>query len=180
METFWELMQSGPKELQNFIVYDATVDEEDPDAWPGQFGVGVKAANASLRKTAFGKIRAALNKVCRVTHTRFRIEKMGSMIDMRNQTDLVHSTLPSLELTLGTQNLIQLKAAFPFNCEDFAFYTKRIPGAMYWLGAANPIQGKYALLHTPDFDVDERCLVTGTGALAVLLWEALIINQQPS
>lgn len=179
MEAFWDLMQSGPKELQNFIVYDATVDEEDPDAWPGQFGVGVKAANASLRKTAFGKIRAALNKVCRVTHTRFRIEKMGSMIDMRNHADLVQSTLPSLESALETQNLIQLKAAFPFNCEDFAFYTKRIPGAMYWLGAANPNQGKYALLHTPDFDIDERCLITGTVALAVLLWEALIINQQP-
>ncbi len=180
MEAFWRLMQTGPEELKNFIVYDASLDEEDPDAWPGQFGVGVKAASPSLRKTAFGKIRATLNKICRMTHTQYEITKMGSMIDMRNHAGLVQSTLPALESALGKQHITQLNAAFPFNCEDFAFFAKRIPGAMYWLGAADPSQGKYALLHTPDFDVDEHCLVTGTVAMATLLWEAFNINLQPS
>jgi amidohydrolase len=176
MQEFWQLMQSGPKALREFIVYDATLDEEDPDAWPGQFGVGIKAASIPLRKTAFGRVKAAINALCRATHTRYHIEKMGTMIDMRNHSQLVRSTLPALQSALGANQSIQLKAAFPFNCEDFAFYTQRVPGAMYWLGAANPNQGKYALLHTPDFDVDELCLHTGTVAMASLLWEALLVN----
>jgi metal-dependent amidase/aminoacylase/carboxypeptidase family protein len=102
---------------------------------------------------------------------------MGSMIDMRNNPQLVHGTLPALANAVGDQNLIQLRAAFPFNCEDFAYYTKYVPGAMYWLGAANPQQGKYALLHTPDFDVDEKCISVGIMAMASLIIEALHLTQ---
>jgi metal-dependent amidase/aminoacylase/carboxypeptidase family protein len=98
------------------------------------------------------------------------------MIDMINDTHLSQSTLPALNAAIGEDNLVHLKAAFPFNCEDFAYYAKEIPGAMVWLGAGNPEEGKYALLHTPDFDVDESCLITGTTAMAVLLIEALHQN----
>ena len=66
-----------------------------------------------------------------------------------------------------------MKSTFPFNCEDFAFYTRTVPGAMVWIGAANPEQGKYAMLHTPDFDVDENCLIHGTRAMTTLLLSAL-------
>jgi len=74
------------------------------------------------------------------------------------------------------QNAIHLKAAFPFNCEDFAYYTEVIPGAMYWLGGADPTKGKYAMLHTPYFDVDEHCLITGTIAMTTLIMETLFIE----
>jgi metal-dependent amidase/aminoacylase/carboxypeptidase family protein len=81
--------------------------------------------------------------------------------------------LPALEASVGKNHLIQLKAAFPFNCEDFAYYTKEIPGAMFWLGAANPEEKKFAILHTPDFDIDESSLVTGTTAISSILIEML-------
>jgi metal-dependent amidase/aminoacylase/carboxypeptidase family protein len=44
---------------------------------------------------------------------------------------------------------------------------------MIWLGAANSAQGKYAMLHTPNFDVDEDCLVTGARAMTTLLLSTL-------
>ncbi len=47
---------------------------------------------------------------------------------------------------------------------------------MYWLGGADPSRGKYAMLHTPDFDVNERCLVTGTIAMTIMLMETLLVN----
>lgn len=92
---------------------------------------------------------------------------------MRNNPYLVRSVLPALQAAIGAENTIQLNAAFPFNCEDFAYYTKYIPGAMFWLGGADPGSRKYAMLHTPDFDVDERCLITGTASMASLLIEYL-------
>jgi metal-dependent amidase/aminoacylase/carboxypeptidase family protein len=176
MQAFWELLRDPPKNLRNFIIYDASLNEEDPDAWHGEFGIGVKAATPNLRRSALGRIRARVTRICRLAKLNYHIEPMGSMIDMINDTHLSQSTLPALNAAIGEDNLVHLKAAFPFNCEDFAYYAKEIPGAMVWLGAGNPEEGKYALLHTPDFDVDESCLITGTTAMAVLLIEALHQN----
>jgi len=174
MQDFWTLMGEVPDDLRRFILYDASVNDEDPNAWRGQFGMGVKAADHHLRRTALGRIRAALNRICRITHTRYKILPMGSMPDMRNDRDLVRAVLPALAAALGEESLVHLRAAFPFNCEDFAFYTKRIPGAMFWLGAANPNMNRYAMLHTPDFDVDERCILTGVLSMTAVLLAALI------
>lgn len=176
MQVFWELLQDPPKSLRNFIIYDASIDEEDPDSWHGSFGIGVKAATPNLRRSALAKIRTTIKRICRLSRVNYLIEPMGSMIDMVNDNHLVQSTLPALTAAVGKENLTHLRAAFPFNCEDFAYYTKEIPGAMFWLGAGNPEERKFALLHTPDFDVDETCLITGTAAVSTLLIETLLLN----
>ncbi|MBG0770593.1 MAG: amidohydrolase [Anaerolineaceae bacterium] len=172
MERFCSLMQQGPPELQRFTVFDASRNSEHPDAWPGQFGVGIKAANPHLRRAALGRIKATLNTICGVAHAHYRIEPVGSMPDMRNDPELVRQTLPDLKMALSS-NLLHVKTTFPFNCEDFAFYTRAVPGAMVWIGGANPEQGKLAMLHTNDFDVDEDCLLHGTRAMTTLLLSAL-------
>lgn len=176
MQSFWEFLKDPPNSLRNFIIYDASLNEEEPDAWHGEFGIGVKAATPHLRRAALGRIRANINRISRLAKLNYHIEPMGSMVDMRNDKNLVRSTLPALKSAVGENNLVHLKAAFPFNCEDFAYYTKEIPGAMIWLGAGNPQEEKYALLHTTDFDVDESCLITGTAAMTVLLIETLLLN----
>jgi amidohydrolase len=49
--------------------------------------------------------------------------------------------------------------------EDFAVYLDRAPGTMFRLGAAE--NGKpWPGLHTPTFDVDERCIGIGAKILA--------------
>lgn len=176
MQDFWNYLKLPPENLRNFMVYDASPDDEDPDAWHGQFGIGVKAATPHLRRAALGRIRTTINRLCQLSNTNYHIEPVGSMMDMHNDPQLVHAILPALEASIGETNLIHLKAAFPFNCEDFAYYTKKIPGAMLWLGAANPEEKKFALLHTPDFDIDESSLVTGTTAMTSILIEMLNMN----
>lgn len=172
MQRFLDLMLQGPPELERFIVYDASRNSEHPDAWPGQFGVGIKAANPHLRRAALGRIKAAMNTICAAAHVRYRLEPVGFMPDMLNDPDLVRGTLPDLEMAFST-DLLQVKTTYPFNCEDFAFYTRTVPGAMVWIGGANPEQGKYAMLHTPNFDVDESCLISGARAMTTLLLSIL-------
>jgi len=173
MQDFWQKMKDAPQALRHFIIYDASRNTEDPSIWPGQFGIGIKAADHHLRKTAIGRIKASLNTICRMTKTHYRLDPMGSMPDMRNDHELMHTVLPALEEIVGSPNLINLQAAFPFNCEDFAFYTKRIPGLMLWLGGADPDAGKFAMLHTSDFDVDETCIKTGVLAMGAMLVQYL-------
>ena len=48
--------------------------------------------------------------------------------------------------------------------EDFAFYLQHVPGAMLRLGCASPgVAPQY--LHSPRFDIDERCLPLGSRIL---------------
>ena len=173
MQTLWDKMQADQPDLQNFIIYDASLDDEKPSAWHGLFGLGIKAANHHLRRAAIGRIRAMLNTLCRPSHVRYQIEPMGSMPDLNNDSHLVQFTQPALAQAIGPNHTVQLKAALPFNCEDFVYYTKYVPGAMYWVGGANPQEKKFAMLHTANFDVDERCLLTGTIGMATLLFEVL-------
>src|SRR5207249_561385 len=44
--------------------------------------------------------------------------------------------------------------------EDFADYLQHVPGTMFRLGSAGD-DGPWPGLHTPTFDVDERCLAVG-------------------
>jgi amidohydrolase len=44
--------------------------------------------------------------------------------------------------------------------EDFSYYLKHVPGAMFRLGVAGDQVG-HAPLHTNTFDIDERALVVG-------------------
>lgn len=46
--------------------------------------------------------------------------------------------------------------------EDFAFFTKQVPGAMAFLGIANSKKGIGAALHNDKFDIDENALEVGT------------------
>ena len=176
MQDFLRLMVEGPADLQRFIIYNASRDPAHPDAWPGQFGLGIKAANPHLSRLALGRVKAALNTICAATHTQYQLEIVGSMPDMRNDARLVQQSLLDMEMAFST-NLIRVRTAFPFNCEDFAFYTRTVPSAMIWLGGADPAKGKYAMLHTPNFDVDEDCLVTGTRAMTTLLLSTLSVAE---
>ncbi len=54
--------------------------------------------------------------------------------------------------------------------EDFAWYTQRMPGAFYALGAGDEAAGITHGLHTPRFTVAEEALRVGPGFMAYLAW----------
>jgi amidohydrolase len=121
-------------------------------------------------------------------HTRIRevldraTDEVGASYDLTftfhnppviNDTVLVHEIMPSLESTMGKENVLTFKAPYPFAHEDFALYQQHIPGVFLWLGIANPEKGITSLLHQADFDIDEDALVIGTRLAAMVLVEFL-------
>jgi amidohydrolase len=58
--------------------------------------------------------------------------------------------------------------------EDFAEYAARLPGLYLRLGTRNETRGITAMVHTPEFDIDEEALPVGVRALVTLAWEALL------
>lgn len=67
---------------------------------------------------------------------------------------------------LGPENVIDLDMRM--TGEDFAFYSQVMPGCFYRLGTKNGSKGAFKGLHTSTFDVDERCLETGSGLMAFM------------
>jgi amidohydrolase len=63
---------------------------------------------------------------------------------------------------LGKEHVLSRK--LEMGAEDFGFMTALAPGAMFSLGCATHPEEKR--LHSPDFDIDERCLPVGVAILA--------------
>ncbi len=68
---------------------------------------------------------------------------------------------------IGEDNVVTMPDP-KMGAEDFAYFTEKIPGALFRLGTSNRKKGITARLHSPDFDVDEDALDVGVKTLAWL------------
>jgi metal-dependent amidase/aminoacylase/carboxypeptidase family protein len=59
--------------------------------------------------------------------------------------------------------------------EDFAYYTREIPGVFYRLGVANKERGIDSPLHSSTFNIDEEAMITG---MANMAWLAISFLKQ--
>jgi amidohydrolase len=83
-----------------------------------------------------------------------------------NDPKLVEESLPSIRHAVGGTNIFE----FPkrMGAEDFSYYEQVIPGLFLRLGSGNKSKGITAESHTPEFDIDEDCLVVGVKVMANL------------
>lgn len=72
---------------------------------------------------------------------------------------------------LGKENVVDLDIRM--TGEDFSYFTQHMPGCFYRLGVGNEAKGITSGLHTPTFNVDERCLEVGTGLISYIAFEQL-------
>ena len=98
--------------------------------------------------------------------TRFEPQRFP---DMHSDPDLVHAAIPAIKAAVGENAVQMIYASVPYFGEDFALFQEHIPGAMFFLGAANPQKGITAFNHSPDYDLDEDALAVGTKAMAAVL-----------
>ncbi len=91
-----------------------------------------------------------------------------------NDPKLALATLPTMQRILGEKNLIEPKPQM--GAEDFSLYQNVIPGFFYFLGVGNTAKGITAMVHTPEFDVDEEALVIGVNVMSNVLLDYLDRN----
>jgi amidohydrolase len=88
-----------------------------------------------------------------------------------NDPQLVEEMLPTIQRLLGASNVVSPKPQM--GSEDFAYFAQRISGFYFFLGVGNKARGITAMIHTPEFDVDEESLLVGTKVAAGLLLDYL-------
>jgi len=69
---------------------------------------------------------------------------------------------------LGSENVVDLEMRM--TAEDFAYFAQKAPSVFYRVGVRNETKNITSNLHTSTFNVDETCMITGTGLMA---WIAL-------
>ena len=134
----------------------------------------VRTINEDLRKKIEQLMRETLAGVTSAYGARYDLEyKHGTMV-VYNDPKLVEQSLPSIRRAVGDTNVFE----FPqrMGAEDFSFYEQVIPGFFLRLGSGNKAKGITAESHTPEFDIDEECLVVGVKVMSNLALDFLERN----
>jgi amidohydrolase len=124
----------------------------------------VRTLDRSVREKTIAHIRTVAEGIEQVTGTKVDVcfeRGTPSVYNDSNLTELVTRVASEL---LGADSVATLRRP-SMGSEDFAVYLEHVPGVMFRLGAAGD-DGTWTGLHTPTFDVDERCLAVGAKILA--------------
>lgn len=152
-----ELMAS-PSPLDHFLWVRAFPDPKLP-----QIHVAVRAARDDAYDGVRAQIAALAPPSTVVDHPEPPFPGMFSDAALSN------AAAAPLASVIGADHVVRVAASFPFNGEDFALFLHRVPGAMFWLGVANPEHGMNGLPHSPDFQADERAIAIGARAMAAVI-----------
>lgn len=129
----------------------------------------VRTLDRNVREKTIGHIRTLAAGIEQVTGTQVNVWFDGGTPSVMNDERLTTLVMSEAMNLLGPDNIAMLQRP-SMGSEDFAVYLEQVPGVMFRLGAAGE-QGKWTGLHTPTFDVDERCLAIGAKILARVIIE---------
>jgi amidohydrolase len=130
----------------------------------------VRTLDRKVREKTIAHIQTLADGIEQVTGTKLDVSfeaGIGSVYNDEGLTQLVRDVATNL---LGPEKVVAMRRP-SMGSEDFAAYLEHVPGTMFRLGAAGDGE-PWPGLHTPTFDVDERCLGVGAKILAraVVQW----------
>ncbi|MGE0885235.1 MAG: M20 family metallopeptidase [Blastocatellales bacterium] len=131
----------------------------------------MRTLNEEVRTNAIQMMKQTLAGVTSAYGASYEMEFGHNNPVTYNNPALVEATLPVMKRIVGEKNLIVPRPQM--GAEDFSFYQKVIPGFFYFLGVGNKSKGITAMIHTPDFDVDEESLVIGVKVMSNILLDYL-------
>lgn len=124
----------------------------------------VRTLDRAVREKTIAHILTLATGIERVTGTKVEVCFEGGTPSVYNDDGLTELVTEAATDLLGADNVAVLPRP-SMGSEDFAVYLNEVPGVMFRLGAAGD-DGTWTGLHTPTFDVDERCLAVGAKILA--------------
>ncbi|MGH9855658.1 MAG: M20 metallopeptidase family protein [Blastocatellia bacterium] len=131
----------------------------------------MRTLNEEVRTKAIEMMKQTLAGVTSAYGASYEIELGANNPVTYNDPALVEATLPVMRKIAGEKNIIAPKPQM--GAEDFSQYQKIIPGFFYFLGVGNREKGITAMIHTPEFDLDEQSLVVGVKVMSNVLLDYL-------
>jgi amidohydrolase len=131
----------------------------------------VRTLNEDVRRRVKEMMNETLAGVTAAYGAKYELDYVEGAAVTYNEPALVEATLPTLRRAVGEANVIAPKPQM--GAEDFSYFQQVIPGFFYFLGVGNKAKGITAMIHTPEFDVDEEGLVVGVKAMTNVLLDYL-------
>lgn len=117
------------------------------------------------------QMHQTLKGICDAYGATYELHIDEATVPVMNDPALVKETLPALRAAIGDAKVVD--AELRMGAEDFSYFQRVVPGFYWRLGSGNKDKGIVAEAHTPDFDIDEDCLVVGVKSMANVLWDYL-------
>lgn len=131
----------------------------------------MRTLNEEVRTRSIEMMKQTLAGVTSAYGASYEIEFGANNPVTYNDPALVEATLPVMQKIIGEKNVTSPKPQM--GAEDFSRYQKIIPGFFYFLGVGNKEKGVTAMIHTPEFDIDEESLVVGVKLMSNVLLDYL-------
>lgn len=122
----------------------------------------VRTLNEDIREMVFERMDAYVNGITSSFGAKYELVRGKGYPSLINDEKVVER-VRQIGIKLLGEDKVEIAKKPLMGGEDFAYYTQKVPGVIAWLGSANNEKGIMAIPHNPKFDIDEDCLVIGTG-----------------
>jgi amidohydrolase len=136
-----------------------------------EFSGTVRTQDIAFRDQVVDLMQRTLKGTCDAHGASYEFHYKSGYPVVYNDPALVKEMLPSLARVVGEGALVEGSASL--GGEDFAYFSQVVPGFYFRLGVANSKEKITAGVHTPLFDVDERCLAVGVRCMATMVCDYL-------
>lgn len=134
----------------------------------------LRTTDAETRLRVIQLIRRTCEAIGQVTGSTVDVDFRSPLGSVINDTTVVSAFEAAARQVVGDAAIVVIDRP-SMGGEDFAMYTDHVRGAQIRLGCAGDAPD-WPLLHSPDFDIDERSLAIGARVMART---ALLLAMQP-
>jgi metal-dependent amidase/aminoacylase/carboxypeptidase family protein len=92
---------------------------------------------------------------------------------IQNNPKLTNIAINTLDKMYGKGTVTVDYGQVPFSNDDFSYFQQKIAGVYFFLGGSNFEKGMIAMIHAPNFMVDEECVRIGVEKFSSLIYERL-------
>jgi amidohydrolase len=129
----------------------------------------------TLSETTRAEVKKLMHKtlsgICSAYGATYDLKIDEATVVVYNDPKLTEESLQAVRQAVGASNVKEVPARM--GAEDFSYFQRVVPGVYFRLGCGNKAKGITAEAHTPNFDIDEECLVVGTKAMTTVLVDFL-------
>ncbi len=92
---------------------------------------------------------------------------------IQNDPKLTNIAINTLDKLYGQGSVTVDYGQVPFSNDDFSYFQQKVPGVYFFFGGSNFEKAMIAMIHAPNFMVDEECIRTGVKSFSSLIFERL-------
>ena len=123
-----------------------------------------RTMNEQWRANALSKIMDYCESLEKSTGAKVLLNIVKGYPFLENNEQLTDEVMQIAKNQLEIENVVDLPIRL--TAEDFAFYTHQVPCCFFRLGVRNEEKGIVNSVHHPQFDIEERAMITGIEVFA--------------